>query len=192
LPLPMLDPVASCLRGPVFAVPGRDMAMAPARRLSRQIRLSIRVDWRLRLRCRGGSSAIRRRSYGGTQGRADFRLLCLCCRVRCRRVLCLRRDLVEAGRRRRNQRERLRNDLNGCRLLGAAPPMLAGGGTTCGVSPVPLDLASEPPAGRGWRRRDGLACKSPVAEPPQLSRSRLTCDGGGATTAGGWHRQLGS
>jgi len=29
-----------------------------------------------------------------------------------------------------------------------------------------------------------LACKSPVAEPPQLSRSRLTCDGGGATTAG--------
>lgn len=30
----------------------------------------------------------------------------------------------------------------------------------------------------------GFARKSPVAELPQLLRSRLTCDGGGATTAG--------
>ena len=33
--------------------------------------------------------------------------------------------------------------------------------------------------------------KSPVAEPPQLLRSRLTCDGGGATTAGAGRESLG-
>jgi hypothetical protein len=33
--------------------------------------------------------------------------------------------------------------------------------------------------------------KSPVAEPPQLLRSRLTCEGGGATTAGAGNLSLG-
>ncbi len=37
----------------------------------------------------------------------------------------------------------------------------------------------------------GFARKSPVAEPPQLLRSRLTCDGGGATTAGAGSDSLG-
>ena len=32
--------------------------------------------------------------------------------------------------------------------------------------------------------------KSPVADPPQLLRSRLTCDGGGATIAGGGNESL--
>ena len=37
----------------------------------------------------------------------------------------------------------------------------------------------------------GLARTSPVAELPQLLRSRLTCDGGGATTAGAGSDSLG-
>jgi len=37
----------------------------------------------------------------------------------------------------------------------------------------------------------GFARKSPVAELPQLLRSRLTCDGGGATTAGAGSDNLG-
>jgi hypothetical protein len=36
-----------------------------------------------------------------------------------------------------------------------------------------------------------LACKSPVAALPQLLRSRLTCDGGGAMTAGAGSDNLG-
>lgn len=67
-------------------------------------------------------------------------------------------------------------------------PMLAGGGTTCGVSAAARDRESEPPSdptpdavGGGGT---GLARKSPRLEFPQLLRSRLTCDGGGAMTAG--------
>src|ERR1035437_9071802 len=61
--------------------------------------------------------------------------------------------------------------------------MLAGGGTTWGVSPAAPDLASEPPLDAVGGGGTGLARKSPVLELPQLLRSRLTCDGGGAMTA---------
>src|SRR5208283_6040990 len=69
--------------------------------------------------------------------------------------------------------------------------MLAGGGTTSDVKAPAPDLASDPPpdavggGGTGWARR------SPVAELPQLLRSRLTCDGGGAITAGAGSVSLG-
>ena len=61
--------------------------------------------------------------------------------------------------------------------------MLAGGGTTWGVSAPAPDLASDPPPEALGGGGTGFARKSPVAELPQLFRSRLTCDGGGATTA---------
>src|SRR5208282_5596483 len=64
------------------------------------------------------------------------------------------------------------------------PSMLAGGGTTWGVSVAAPDLASELPPDAVGGGGTGLGCMSPVAELPQLLRSRLTCDGGGATTAG--------
>src|ERR1700680_1220363 len=65
--------------------------------------------------------------------------------------------------------------------------MLAGGGTTCVASvPTPdardCDPAPDAVGGGGT----GFVRMSPVAELPQLFRSRLTCDGGGATTAGVW------
>lgn len=62
--------------------------------------------------------------------------------------------------------------------------MLAGGGTTCGVIVAAPDLASEPPPDALGGGGTGFARKSPVLELPQLLRSRLTCDGGGAITAG--------
>jgi hypothetical protein len=62
--------------------------------------------------------------------------------------------------------------------------MLAGGGTTCGVRLAAPDLASEPPPDALGGGGTGMARKSPVLELPQLLRSRLTCDGGGAMTAG--------
>lgn len=62
--------------------------------------------------------------------------------------------------------------------------MLAGGGTTCGVIPVLADLASEPPFDADGGGGTGVVRKSPAAVLPQLLRSRLTCDGGGAMTAG--------
>lgn len=69
--------------------------------------------------------------------------------------------------------------------------MLAGGGTTWGASvPTPV-LASEPPPEAVGGGGTGLARKSPVAELPQLLRSRLTCDGGGATMAGAGSVSLG-
>jgi hypothetical protein len=72
------------------------------------------------------------------------------------------------------------------------PSILAGGGTTCVASvPTPDARDRDPPpdavggGGTGWVR------KSPVVEVPQLLRSRLTCDGGGATTAGAGSVSLG-
>ena len=69
--------------------------------------------------------------------------------------------------------------------------MLAGGGTTCGLSVAAPDLASNPPPDAVGGGGTGFARKSPVAELPQLLRSRLTCDGGGATTAGAGSVSLG-
>src|ERR1700686_3198270 len=61
--------------------------------------------------------------------------------------------------------------------------MLLGGGTTCGLNgPVPF-LDSDPPASDGGGGT-GLARRSPDVVLPQLLRSRLTCEGGGATTTG--------
>src|SRR5580704_13141631 len=65
--------------------------------------------------------------------------------------------------------------------------MLAGGGTTCVVRvPTPFlpSLAFDPPADALGGGGTGFERMSPVAEPPQLLRSRLTCEGGGAITAG--------
>src|SRR5271157_1351952 len=75
--------------------------------------------------------------------------------------------------------------------LAGAPPMLAGGGTTWGARVAAPDLASDPPPDAVGGGGTGLARKSPVAELPQLLRSRLTCDGGGATTAGAGSVSLG-
>ena len=69
--------------------------------------------------------------------------------------------------------------------------MLAGGGTTWGVRGPTPDLASDPPPDAVGGGGTGLGRKSPVAELPQLLRSRLTCDGGGATTAGAGNCSLG-
>ena len=69
--------------------------------------------------------------------------------------------------------------------------MLAGGGTTWGVIVAAPDLASDPPPDAVGGGGTGFARKSPVAELPQLLRSRLTCDGGGATTAGAGSDSLG-
>src|ERR1035438_2430313 len=69
--------------------------------------------------------------------------------------------------------------------------MLAVGGTTCcGKEPAP-DLASDPPPDAVGGGGTGLVRKAPVAEPPQLSRSRLTWEGGGAITAGAGNNSLG-
>ena len=62
--------------------------------------------------------------------------------------------------------------------------MLAGGGTTWGVRSATPDLARDPPPDAVGGGGTGFGRKSPLAELPQLLRSRLTCDGGGATTAG--------
>lgn len=76
----------------------------------------------------------------------------------------------------------------------ARPSMLAGGGTACAGSVPFADLPCEPasdPAlvvgggGTGWERR------SPLRVLPQLLISRLTCDGGGATTGGAGNESLG-
>ncbi len=65
------------------------------------------------------------------------------------------------------------------------PPMLAGGGTTCVANPEPApDREDEPPPAAVGGGGTGFSRKSPEAVLPQLLRSRLTCDGGGATTAG--------
>lgn len=69
--------------------------------------------------------------------------------------------------------------------------MLAGGGTTWGVSVPTPDLARDPPPDAVGGGGTGFVRKSPAAELPQLLRSRLTCDGGGATTAGAGSVSLG-
>jgi hypothetical protein len=69
--------------------------------------------------------------------------------------------------------------------------MLAGGGTTCGVRVPAPDLASDPPPDALGGGGTGLVCMSPFAVAPQLLRSRLTCEGGGATTAGVGNVSLG-
>src|ERR1019366_1824171 len=69
--------------------------------------------------------------------------------------------------------------------------MLAGGGTTWGVSEPAPDIASDHPPDAVGGGGTGFARKSPVAEIPQLLRSRLTCEGGGATTAGAGSVSLG-
>ena len=69
--------------------------------------------------------------------------------------------------------------------------MLAGGGTTWAARvPTPV-LASDPPPEAVGGGGTGLVRKSPVAELPQLFRSRLTCEGGGAMTAGAGSVSLG-
>jgi hypothetical protein len=70
--------------------------------------------------------------------------------------------------------------------------MLAGGGTTW-VARVPTPDARDcdPPPDAVGGGGTGLVRMSPVAELPQLLRSRLTCDGGGATTAGAGSVSLG-
>jgi hypothetical protein len=70
--------------------------------------------------------------------------------------------------------------------------MLAGGGTTCVASvPTPDARDRDPPPDAVGGGGTGFVRKSPVAELPQLLRSRLTCDGGGATTAGAGSVNLG-
>ncbi len=64
------------------------------------------------------------------------------------------------------------------------PSILTGGATTCAVSvPVP-DRVREPPPDAEGGGATGWERISPVRVLPQLFRSRLTWDGGGATTAG--------
>ena len=72
------------------------------------------------------------------------------------------------------------------------PVMLAGAAQPAGRAILTLVLV----ASMMLRRprtvavgRVSRGCRQ-CAVPPQLFRSRLTCDGGGATTAGGWQRQL--
>src|SRR5712692_8349579 len=69
--------------------------------------------------------------------------------------------------------------------------MLAGGGTTWGVMEAAPDLASDPPPDAVGGGGTGFVRKSPVAALPQLLRSRLSWDGGGATTAGAGSESLG-
>src|SRR6202158_2784120 len=70
--------------------------------------------------------------------------------------------------------------------------MLAGGGTTCVASVAMPDVRDrDPPPDAVGGGGTGFVRKSPVAELPQLLRSRLTCDGGGATTAGAGSVRLG-
>ena len=70
--------------------------------------------------------------------------------------------------------------------------MLAGGGTTCVASvPTPDARDCDPPPDAVGGGGTGFVRTSPVAELPQLLRSRLTCDGGGATTAGAGSVSLG-
>jgi len=69
-------------------------------------------------------------------------------------------------------------------LCEVPPPMLAGGGTTWGVRVPTPDRESAPLAEALGGGGTGLRRKSPEAVLPQLLRSRLTCDGGGATIAG--------
>src|SRR6267378_6547278 len=70
--------------------------------------------------------------------------------------------------------------------------MLAGGGTTCVASvPTPDARDCDPPPDAVGGGGTGFVRMSPVAELPQLLRSRLTCDGGGATTAGAGSVSLG-
>src|SRR6202521_2403862 len=69
--------------------------------------------------------------------------------------------------------------------------MLAGGGTTCVArGPMPDARDRDPPPDSVGGGGTGFVRKSPVAELPQLLRSRLTCDGG-ATTAGAGSVSLG-
>ena len=64
------------------------------------------------------------------------------------------------------------------------PSMSAGGGTTC-VAIVPLpDLDLDPPPAAEGGGGTGCVRMSPLRVLPQLFRSRLTCEGGGAITAG--------
>lgn len=69
--------------------------------------------------------------------------------------------------------------------------MLAGGGTTCCVSVPGPDLVDDPPPDAVGGGGTGFSRKSPAAVLPQLLRSRLTCEGGGATTAGAGSVSLG-
>src|ERR1700729_4234897 len=62
--------------------------------------------------------------------------------------------------------------------------ILSAGGTAC-VPSVPLpDLVCDPPAAADGGGGTGCERRSPLRVLPQLLRSRLTCDGGGATTVG--------
>src|SRR5260221_5604813 len=61
--------------------------------------------------------------------------------------------------------------------------MVAGGGATS-VASVPTPDARDPPPDAAGGGGTGFMCTSPAEVLPQLLRSRLTCDGGGATTAG--------
>src|SRR5258706_13151122 len=63
--------------------------------------------------------------------------------------------------------------------------MVAGGGTTSVASvPTPDARDRDPPPDAAGGGGTGFMCTSPAEVLPQLLRSRLTCDGGGATTAG--------
>src|SRR5260221_7324713 len=70
--------------------------------------------------------------------------------------------------------------------------MVAGGGTTSVASvPTPDARDRDPPPDAAGGGGTGFMCTSPAEVLPQLLRSRLTCDGGGATTAGGWGGRFG-
>src|SRR6202521_4893716 len=70
--------------------------------------------------------------------------------------------------------------------------MLGGGGTTWVASvPMPDARDRDPPPDSVGGGGTGFVRMSPVAELPQLLRSRLTCDGGGATTSGAGGDSLG-
>src|SRR4030088_3586130 len=70
--------------------------------------------------------------------------------------------------------------------------MLAGGGTTwVARGPTPDARDCDPPPDAVGGGGTGFVRMSPVAELPPLLRSRLTCDGGGATTAGAGSDSLG-
>jgi hypothetical protein len=161
------------------------------RRSNSAVRLGSPAGWKELHRCRPRFLPHCLAEPRMTPNRADRLRPFLCCLFRCQRAPCRRPGRAEAVRRRRNRGAWLT-----CRNLSSAPAPNCDQNLKSrrcwlevvrpAVKALPRHFLPAIPLLQTRRAAEAQAscANRPLAELPQLSRSRLTCDGGGAMTAG--------